>query len=119
MKKLDYLALALILLVGIGSILVFTLGREPGSRALIVTREGEWEVSLSQNLTIRMETGEGYNLVEIMDGGIRVLEADCRDQLCVHQKAISRNHESIICLPNQVVAEVESAESSEYDAVAQ
>ena len=63
---------------------------------------------------------EGHvNRIEIRDHRIRVLEADCPDQLCVHQKAISRNHESIICLPNQVVAEVESAESSEYDAVAQ
>ena len=46
-----------------------------------------------------------------------MIEADCPDQLCVHQKKISMNHESIICLPNRVVVEIESSENSEYDAV--
>ena len=116
MKKLDYLALALILLVGIGSSLVFTLGREPGSRALIVTREGE--VSLSQNRTIRMETGEGYNLVEIMDGGIRVLEADCRDQLCVHQGEARDAGQTIVCLPHELVIRVQGT-AGDVDTIAE
>ena len=118
MKKLDYLALALILRVGIGSLLVFTLGREPGSRALIVTREGEWEVSLSQNRTIRMETGEGYNLVEIMDGGIRVLEADCRDQLCVHQGEARDAGQTIVCLPHELVIRVQGT-AGDVDTIAE
>ena len=118
MKKLDYLALALILLVGIGSILVFTLGREPGSMALIVTREGEWEVSLSQNRTIRMETGEGYNLVEIMDGGIRVLEANCRDQLCVHQGEARDAGQTIVCLPHELVIRVQGT-AGDVDTIAE
>ena len=118
MKKLDYLALALILLVGIGSLLVFTLGREAGSKALIVTREGEWEVSLSQNRTIRMETGEGYNLVEIMDGGIRILEADCRDQLCVHQGEARDAGQTIVCLPHELVIRVQGT-AGDVDTVAE
>ena len=118
MKKLDYLARAWIRLVGIGSLLVFTLGREPGSRALIVTREGEWEVSLSQNRTIRMETGEGYNLVEIMDGGIRVLEADCRDQLCVHQGEARDAGQTIVCLPHELVIRVQGP-AGDVDTIAE
>ncbi len=46
-----------------------------------------------------------------------MVKADCPDQLCVNQKPVSKNHESIICLPNRVVVEVESKEESEYDAV--
>ena len=45
-------------------------------------------------------------------------DADCPDQLCVHQKAASKNHESIICLPNKVVVEVNGNKESEFDAVA-
>ena len=45
-------------------------------------------------------------------------DADCPDQLCVHQKAASKNHESIICLPNKVVVEVDGSEEREFDAVA-
>ena len=55
-----------------------------------------------------------------INGGTNILttDADCPDQLCVHQKAASKNHESIICLPNKVVVEVDGSEESEFDAVA-
>ena len=43
--------------------------------------------------------------------------ADCPDHLCVKQKAISKEGESIICLPNKVIVEVDSAVNSEIDAV--
>ena len=45
-----------------------------------------------------------------------MIRADCPDQLCVKQKAVSKNKESIICLPNKVVIEgKDSAEPSESD----
>ena len=47
-----------------------------------------------------------------------MVEADCPDKLCVHQKAISKNNETIICLPNKVVVQVTSGEESEFDSVA-
>ena len=46
-------------------------------------------------------------------------EADCPDKLCVNQRAVSKNGESIICLPNKVIVTVDSSENSEFDAVAQ
>ena len=46
-------------------------------------------------------------------------KADCPDKLCVNQNAVSKNGESIICLPNKVVVTVDSSENSEFDAVAQ
>jgi len=59
----------------------------------------------------------GGNTVLVEKGQISMLEADCPDKLCVNQKAISKNKENIICLPNQVIVEVQSTENSEYDAV--
>ena len=44
-------------------------------------------------------------------------EADCPDLLCVHQKAISKEGESIICLPNKVVVTIRGGEETELDAV--
>ena len=71
--------------------------------------------SLEENQEI--EINDGSNLLKIKDGEADMISADCPDKLCVHQKAISKDGESIICLPNQVVVEIESSESSEYDAV--
>lgn len=58
-----------------------------------------------------------YNLLKISDGTVFVLEADCPDKLCVKQKAISQNGESIICLPHKLVIRIVSKEESELDAV--
>ena len=62
-------------------------------------------------------SGSGTNTLVIKNNRSKMKEADCPDQLCVNQKAISKNNESIICLPNKVVVEVESSENSEFDAV--
>lgn len=61
---------------------------------------------------------EGKNTLVIKDGAAYMEEADCPDQICVHHREISRNGESIICLPNQVVVSVKSGEDSEWDGVA-
>ena len=45
----------------------------------------------------------GTNTVQIENGKVKMAAANCPDQICVHQKAISRNGESIICLPNKIV----------------
>ena len=55
---------------------------------------------------------------EIKNGEASMIEADCPDQIYVHEKAIiSSDGESIICLPNKIVVEVESDKESELDAV--
>ena len=107
-----------------GGAFLLLRGADTGARTARISLDGEVYKEIDLNAVampydIRIETELGYNIVHVEHGAISVSEADCPDQLCVHQKAISRNHESIICLPNQVVAEVESAESSEYDAVVQ
>lgn len=56
--------------------------------------------------TIPIETEYGYNLVEIDDEKVRVIEADCPDKIDVKQGYISRIGETIVCLPNKVVIEI-------------
>ena len=60
----------------------------------------------------------GCNIISVEPGQICVSEADCPDQLCMHQKAISKDKESIICLPNRVVVTVESEQKNTLDDVA-
>ena len=40
-----------------------------------------------------------------------MIEADCPDQICVNHLAISRDGESIICLPNKVVIAIEAGDT--------
>lgn len=65
-----------------------------------------------------IETKRGYNLLVIKDGKARVLDADCPDKICVDKGAISKNDESIICLPHNVVVTIDSNEEKVVDAEA-
>ncbi|MEG0792704.1 MAG: NusG domain II-containing protein [Lachnospiraceae bacterium] len=59
------------------------------------------------------------NILRIKDGTADMIHATCKDKLCVHQKSISHDRESIICLPNKVIVEVCNKKGSKkLDAVA-
>ena len=61
--------------------------------------------------TIPIETEHGYNLIEVGDNEIRVIEASCPDQIDVKQGYISRIGETIVCLPNKMVIEIKGVDS--------
>ena len=83
---------------------------------LVTVKGGDFgSYRLSEDQTVDIG---GKNTLVIKDGTARMEKADCPDQICVHHREISRNGESIICLPNQVVVSVKSSEESELDGVA-
>lgn len=47
-----------------------------------------------------------HNHFIIENGAVYMQHADCPDQLCVKQAPISREGETIVCLPNKVILEV-------------
>lgn len=61
--------------------------------------------------TIPIETKYGYNLIEIGDEQVRVIEADCPDKIDVKQGYISKIGETIVCLPNKLVVEIKGIEN--------
>ena len=56
--------------------------------------------------TIPIESEYGFNLVEIGEDRVRVIEASCPDKIDVKQGYISRVGETIVCLPNRMVVEI-------------
>ena len=65
-----------------------------------------------------IDTKNGYNLLIIKDGKVKVADADCPNKICMEKGTISKNDESIICLPHNVVITVESNEEKDMDALA-
>lgn len=116
MKKNDFLLIGVILLAAL-SVLIFQYTKKeggPGTAVITVdgTIYGSYSLSMEQEIDI-----DGTNTLEIMDGKADMKEADCPDKLCVNHKAISRDGESIICLPNKVVVTIEGGKDRELDAV--
>ena len=73
------------------------------------------EVRLDQvtgSYTIPLSGEDGSeNLVEVEPGRIRVVSANCPDQVCVRQGWISDASVPVVCLPHQVVLEITGGES--------
>ena len=78
---------------------------------------GKYDLHKDDEFVIEGENGIENHLV-IKDGIADVVSANCPDKLCVHQSAISKNGDMIVCLPAGVIVEIETKEQDEYEAVA-
>jgi len=118
--KKDAVFIGLLLIIAI-LIFFFTNYFQKETGAMVtVTVDGKvyGTYDLEKEQTIDIKAGDKTtNILKISDGKAKMLTADCPDQLCVKQKAVSKNKESIICLPNKIVVEVDSHQNSQYDAV--
>lgn len=64
--------------------------------------------------TYTSEDGD-RNVLEIDGERIRMVEADCGDQVCVRRGWASKNGETIVCLPHKLVIEIVAVDGSEFD----
>ena len=117
--KKDILFISIILLLAGMIWCLYALIHKNDGNVVVVTRDGEVveQYSLSEDNVYIIPYGEEYNLLMISNGEAFVTDADCPDGLCIRQRAISRNGESIICLPHKLVIQVESKEEGSLDAV--
>lgn len=63
------------------------------------------QVTEPYDITIKASDG-GYNLIRVFPGAIAITEADCPDQICVHQGTITDSLLPITCLPHRLVIEL-------------
>ena len=106
----DILVVLAVVAVAAASALTVWPGRDSGSLTAVVTADGE-ELDRFAPADLaagpRTYTHNGYTLtVTAEDGGLRVSEADCPTQDCVHTGAISRSGQSIVCLPARIIIQL-------------
>ncbi len=72
-------------------------------------------------LRIRVERGEGYNLIRIDSSGVCVEQANCPGQECVRMGYLKSAHMPIVCLPHRLVVRYKAAADSgdEPDAISE
>ena len=104
LKKGDIVIIITVLALIIASSALLLFGKGEGKTVTVKeNNETVYKGSLYENKVIELKG----NTVEIKDGAVTVIKADCKNQICVNHKPISKKGESIICLPNKVLAEVE------------
>ena len=77
------------------------------------------ELPLAEDAEMVIEGYDGgENTLVIRDGEADITSASCPDGVCVRHRAVSRDGESIICLPNRVGVTIRGGEEGDVDGVA-
>jgi hypothetical protein len=111
-----FIAVLLALILVFGGFYILSRG-EGDTVRVTVCGELYGEYPLSQDTTVEIRNGENLNLLIIEGGRARVETASCPDGICVSHKPISRDGESIICLPNEVVVSVHKTKTDAPDII--
>lgn len=120
-RKADVILIALLLVfcvVIFGAIQIFV--KKDGAVA-VVKVDGNIVEKLDlkrENITEVSGYDGGVNKIEVKDGKVRMMSADCPDELCVKTGWISKTGETIVCLPHRVVVEI-TGEGGGVDSVVQ
>ncbi len=93
-----------------------------GSSYANITLDGQLyrRVELTeQSQEIEIQTERGYDLLQISDFGIRVIESDCPQKICMTYGQIDQSGEVIVCLPNRMLIEIDGwdHQDNEIDAI--
>ena len=100
----DVSVIAFFLMVSL-LLFLFLRGGKEGSEVRVMVEGKEIGVySLSKDGEYSLNGGT--NTLIINDGKAYMTDADCPDKLCVRQGKISRNGETITCLPNKLTVTV-------------
>ena len=106
--KNDILLILALLALAAAAYGMLRLTKRPGGEAVVTVDGAEIAVlPLTEDAALTVGEGQGFrNIVEVSAGRVRVADADCPDRLCVRQGWISRDGESIVCLPHKLVVAV-------------
>lgn len=119
MKKLDFVII--LVLLALAAVLYSTVlkpGNSGGTAVVYIDGEKKAEFPLDKDAEQTFTTKYGTNTIKIKNGEASMESADCPDKICVNHKPISKENESIICLPHKFVMEIEGGQQNDVDAVA-
>ncbi|MGL4914439.1 MAG: NusG domain II-containing protein [Romboutsia sp.] len=117
LKKLDIIIILLLLVLSFTPNLIFskTISKNYNSTYANIKVDGKFydNIPLSSfkgEKTFNIKTKTGTNTIFIQNNIIKIIKADCNDELCVKQGEASNVGENIICLPNKLIIEIKGDE---------
>ncbi len=103
MKKGDIVIICSVAAAFVLSVVLLVAFSKQGSRVVIKqNNEIIYNESITVNYTVKTDT----NTIVIKDGVVYMEDASCKNQVCINSGKISRKGESIVCLPNKVLVEI-------------
>ena len=118
MKKNDIKLIMIVLLIAMAGFIASRFIGNQSAEIVVITVHGKEYGRYSMKEDQEVAIGD-TNVLVIQNEKVDMIQGDCPDQVCVKQKAISSNRETIVCLPNQVVVEVLTKDDTQLDGIAQ
>lgn len=113
--KRDVILIAALLLICIAAFLIINFVVKKDGITAVVKLDGNivYMLPLDKNASVTVEGYQGgSNTVVIENGTVYMKDADCPDKLCEKTGKISKNGETIVCLPHRVVVEIQGGEGN-------
>lgn len=116
----DIILIGSVIILTLIILIAITLMNKTGNEVIIEQNSKQVAVlDLNKDQEYNLYSGgKVCNTVVIKDGEAYMIYADCKDKICVNHNKISKNNESIICLPNKVIVTVTNSKNNEVDGVA-
>ena len=89
LKKTDVILVAIVCVIAIGGLIVYSLLGNKAAGTVVVEVDGEifGEYAIAEDHEVKIHD---TNVLKIEDGIVRMESADCPDQICVEHRPISK-----------------------------
>ncbi|MCT7399412.1 MULTISPECIES: NusG domain II-containing protein [Eubacterium] len=120
LKKYDIIAIICVAVIVIISYITVNLLRNDEADTVVIYVDGKIEkkLDLNKNQEYKVNVDNGYNIIRIKDKKAKIKESDCSNQTCVNMGTISKDGQTLICLPHKVEVTIVSDDKSEVDVIA-
>lgn len=118
MKKRDFILMIGIIAAAVIVWLTAVVFLDGSGGSLRITVDGHVYGMYSLDQDIEIAIGDS-NICQIQNGSVSMITADCPDKVCVHSLDISKQGQTIICMPNRVVLEIVDGDMSEVDTISE
>lgn len=108
-KVNDFILVVAFLVIALICMIILSFSGKKGSYVKVSIQgkeEGVYDLSKNQMIDISYDNEEFSNQVMIKNGEAYMENANCQDKICVNHKPISKDGETIVCLPHKLVIEI-------------
>lgn len=115
-SKLDWILTIILLSISVSSLISYNNAWSDNDKIALIYKNNEliMEVALSKDDVINFDE----MVVEVKEGRVRALKAECPRKICVHTGWISSPSQTIVCVTNKVLIEIAGkSPNAKYDVI--
>ena len=120
MKKWDYILIASLIIISVSWIALLIFSKQQGDKVVVrINNDIVYTCPLNEDNEYLLEHGDDYNLLIVKDGEATIDDANCPGLDCVKSASISKDGESIICIPHSLIVTIESETDNNIDFISE